>query len=155
MSPDPAAVVPDADVLAADLLVGGPSRAAMDLLRSHSWLTLVTTAPLLADAEAVVETLADADLARDWRDRIDETATVVDQPAGDHPAFAAALHGEAAHVLSLDPALTSAEHNVALSTRVAASVRTPEAFVRIFDAASLYEAVEGGTYDGPDSDPRA
>jgi hypothetical protein len=34
------------------------------------------------------------------------------------------------------------------------SVRPPAAFVALFDAESLYEAVVGGEYPGPDRDPR-
>ncbi|MFB6070134.1 MAG: hypothetical protein ABEJ76_03850 [Halanaeroarchaeum sp.] len=154
MTPDPASVVPDADVLAADLLVGGASRDAMDLLRSHSWMTIVTSDPLLDDGEAIVAALADASLAADWRERVAADATVVEHPRGDHPALAAALHGSAAHVLSLDESLTSAGQNVALSSRVQASVRTPAAFASVFDPASLYRAVEGGEYPGPDRDAR-
>ena len=154
MTPDPASVVADADVLAADLLVGGPARDALDRVRQHDWMTLVATEPLLDDATAVVSELGDDALAADWRRRIEDLATVVDQPPGDHPALAAALHGGAAHLLSFDAALTGAAGNVALSARVRTSVRTPEAFVTVFDAASLYEAVEGGPYPGPDRDPR-
>ena len=39
--PNPARVVADADVLAAGLLVGDPSREALDLVRAHSWVELV------------------------------------------------------------------------------------------------------------------
>ena len=34
------------------------------------------------------------------------------------------------------------------------SVRQPQAFVTVFDAGALYEAMEGGAYPGPDRDPR-
>ncbi|MFB6082005.1 MAG: hypothetical protein ABEJ67_04205 [Halanaeroarchaeum sp.] len=155
MSPDPASVVADADVLAADLFGEETARAAMDRIREHSWVTLVASDPLLDDAAAVVAALADADLAADWRERVSAEARIVEHPDGDHPAFAAALHGEAAHVLSLDESLTSAAGNVAISARVRTSVRTPDAFVRIFDPEALYEAVEGGSYPGPDTPPRA
>lgn len=171
---DPARVVADADVLAADLLAGerpsGPAtdtegsadpdganaaRAAMDLIRSHSWLTLVASDPLLADAEAVVAELADADLAAAWRETIEPLRTRVDHPAGDHPALASAYRGGAAHVLSYDERLRNAEAGATLGSRLDVSVKTPAGFVGVFDAASLYEAVEGGTYPGPDRDPRA
>lgn len=155
MTPDPASVVVDADVLAADLLVGGSAREAVDLVREHTWMTLVASDPLLDDTEAVIAALADDDLAADWRERVDAEATVVEHPAGDHPALAAALAGGAGHLLTLDESLASAGSNVALSARVPTSIRLPEAFVRIFDAASLYEAVEGGEYPGPDVNPRA
>jgi len=57
--PNPARVVADADVLAADLLCDGASRDAIDHLRAHSWTTLVASDPLLDDAETVVADLAD------------------------------------------------------------------------------------------------
>ncbi|WP_436907260.1 DUF7384 family protein [Halosimplex marinum] len=151
----PARVVADADVLAADLLVGGDAREALDHVRSHSWVTLVASDPLLGDAEAVVADLADPDLAADWRDRIEALREPVDHPSGDHPALASALHGGAMHVLSFDEDLQSAAAGAAIRGRVEASVRSPRAFAAVFDPESLYEAVEGGEYPGPDRDPRA
>ncbi|MFB6093649.1 MAG: hypothetical protein ABEJ77_01740 [Halanaeroarchaeum sp.] len=151
---DPASVVADADVLAADLFADGRAREAMDLIRAHDWLTLLASEALLDDAEAVIATLAEADLASAWRDRVETRATLVDHPAGDHPGLATAVAGDAGHLLALDGELTSAAANVALSGRVQTSVRTPAAFVHVFDAPSLYEAVEGGAYPGPDRDPR-
>ncbi|ERH12524.1 MAG: hypothetical protein J07HB67_01544 [halophilic archaeon J07HB67] len=35
------------------------------------------------------------------------------------------------------------------------SVREPRAFATLFDPESLYPAVVGGEYPGPDRDPRA
>jgi hypothetical protein len=151
----PARVVADADVLAADLLVGGDAREALDHVRSHSWVTLVGSDPLLDDAEAVVADLADPDLAADWRDRVEALREPVDHPDGDHPALASALHGGAMHVLSFDEDLQSAAAGAAIRGRVEASVRSPRAFAAVFDPESLYEAVEGGEYPGPDRDPRA
>ena len=151
---DPTRVAADADVLAADLLVGGPARAAMDLLREHSWLTLVASDPLLDDAEAVVETLADAGLAADWRERIAAEREAVTHAAGDHPGLASAVAGEAAHLLTLEGDLGGARANLSLQPRVRLSVRTPDAFVATFDAAALYEATQDGDYPGPDRDPR-
>ncbi|MFB6302171.1 MAG: hypothetical protein ABEH78_04855 [Haloferacaceae archaeon] len=153
--PTPARVVADADVLAADLLVGGPSREALDCLRRHSWTTLVASDPLLADAEAVVAGLADGALAADWRDRVERWRERVEHPEGDHPALASALHGGAMHVLSLDARLTGAQGATAVRGRVETSVRRPDAFARLFDAESLYKAVVGGAYPGPDREPRA
>ncbi|MFB6081123.1 MAG: hypothetical protein ABEJ81_09010 [Haloferacaceae archaeon] len=152
--PSPARVVADADVLAADLLVGGPSRAALDCLWRHSWTTLVASDPLLDDAEAVIAALADEGLAADWRARIEAWREPVEQPEGDHPALASALHGGAMHVLSLDEDLTGARGAVAVRARVEASVRRPGAFARLFDPESLYEVVVGGEYPGPDCNPR-
>ena len=151
----PARVVADADVLAADLLVGGDARAALDHVRSHSWVRLVASDALLADAEAVVADLSDPDLAADWRERIEREREPVDHPEGDHPALASAYRGEAAHVLSYDESLRSAKTGMALKEHMQVSVRTPDAFATLFDAEALYDLVEGGTYPGPDRDPRA
>jgi hypothetical protein len=166
---DPARVVADADVLAADLLRGGPAvadpdastdggaaRAAMDLLREHSWTTLVATDPLLDDAEAVIADLADPALAADWRARVADWATVVEQEPGDHPGLAAVHRGGAAHLLTYDEGLGSAGAGLNLPVRV--SVRHPRAFCRVFDAAGLWAAIhdrDPAAYPGPDRDPRA
>ena len=151
----PARVVADADVLAADLLVGGDARAALDHVRSHSWVTLVVSDALLADAETVIADLSDDALAADWRERIEAERESVDHPEGDHPALASAYRGEAAHVLSYDETLRSAKTGMALNEHMQVSVRTPDAFATLFDAEALYELVEGGEYPGPDRDPRA
>ena len=151
---DPARVVADADVLAADVLVGGPARAALDHVRSHSWIDLVASDPLLDDAEAVLADLADAELAADWRERIERERVRVEHPQGDHPALASAYHGDAAHVLSFDDRIGSVEAGARLKGRAAMSVRHPKAFDAVFDPAGLYDAVVGGEYPGPDRDPR-
>jgi predicted nucleic acid-binding protein len=153
--PAPTRVVADADVLAADLFVGGPSRAALDHVREHSWTTLVASDPLLDDAEAVIADLADVSLARDWRARAAETCELVDHPAEDHPALAAAYRGGAMHLLTLDESLLSASAGAAIRGRLETSVRHPRAFDTLFDAESLYREAVGGTYPGPDRDPRA
>lgn len=153
--PDPARVVADADVLAADLLVGGAARDALDAVREHSWMELVASDPLLDDAEAVVAALADPTLAADWRTRIASERVRVGHPEEDHPALASALHGNAAHVLSYDDGLTSVAAGLGLQGRVSVSVRTPDAFCQLFDASALYEASVGGDYPGPDRDPRS
>lgn len=152
--PDPGRIVADADVLVADLLVGGAAREAMDMVRAHGWLELVATDELLDDAEAVVRKLADDGLADDWRRRVAELVTLVEQPAGDHPALAAAYHGGAAHVLTLDESLRSARTGAELRARVETSVKSPDAFLTVFDPERLYPAVVGGEYPGPDRDPR-
>lgn len=153
--PDPARIVADADVLAADLLGGGAAREALDLVRSHSWLELVASDPLLADTEALVAELADPDLAADHRDRLESERVAVDQPERDHPALASAYRGGAAHLLSYDERLRSSKAGLTLQPRVSVSVRPPDAFVRLFDPASLYDVIEGGEYPGPDRDPRS
>lgn len=154
MTADPTRVVADADVLAADLLVGGDARAALDHVRRHSWLTLVASDSLLDDAEAVIADLADAALAADWRDRIEQGREAVDHPDDDHPALASAYRGEAAHLLTFADSLRSAEAGLSLQPRVSVSVRSPDAFATVFDAESLYEVTQNGEYPGPDRDPR-
>lgn len=147
-------IVADADVLAADLFVGGPARAALDLVRSHSWLTLVLTEPLIDDTSALITRFADETLASDWRSLITQSASIVDQPAGDHPALAAAYHGNAGHILSFDERLQSAEAGTAIRQQLETSIKSPAGFVRLFDPEPLYEAVIGESYSGPDRDPR-
>lgn len=153
--PGPARIVADADVLAADLLVGGPAREALDHARRHSWVALVASDPLLDDAEAGIAALASDSLAAEWRDRIEAERERATHPAGDHPALASALHGGAMHVLTTDEGLQSAAAGAAVRSRVETSVKSPDAFARLFDPASLYAAVEGGEYPGPDREPRA
>jgi len=153
-SADPTRVVADADVLAADLLVGGAAREALDRVREHSWLALVASDPLLADARAVIERLADGALAADWADRAREARTVVEHPAGDHPGLASAYRGGAAHLLSFDGRLRTARAGLSVQPHLALSVREPAAFTAVFDAAGLYESVVGAEYPGPDRDPR-
>jgi len=147
--PDPrlARVAVDADVLAADLLVGGDARAAMDIVRAHSWVELVVTGRVLDDAEAVVAALAEPGLAADWREAIAALATVVDAPAGDHPALAAAYRGDAAHLLTTDDRLAGAEAGAALG-RWDISVKRPDGFARLFDPEAVYPAAVGGEYPG-------
>jgi hypothetical protein len=147
-------IVADADVLAADLLVGGAAREALDVVRSHAWLTLVASDPLLAEARAIVETLADADLAADWRERVGTLREPVDHPPDDHPAVASAYRGGAVHLLSFDESLGSARAGAELRQHVETSVKHPDAFVRLFDPADAHEVVVGGSYPGPDRDPR-
>lgn len=150
--PNPAGVVADADVLAADLLVGGDARRALDLVRSHSWIDLVASEQLLDDAEAVIADLADPDLAADWREMIDGRVSIVEHVAGDHPALASAVAGNAAHVLSFDDGLRSARVGAKLNTRVSVSIKQPGGFATLFDPERLYPEVVDGTDPGPDSD---
>ncbi|WP_049915815.1 PIN domain-containing protein [Haloferax mucosum] len=153
--PSPTRVVADADVLAADLLIDGPSRAALDHLRSHSWTTLVASETLLDEAEAVIATLADATLAADWRAKIEQLVESVEHPDGDQPALAAAYRGGAMHLLTFDERLRTAEAGAALSGRFPVSIRHPKAFATLFTPESLYAAVADDSYPGPDRDPRA
>jgi predicted nucleic acid-binding protein len=154
VDPAPTRVVADADVLAADLLVGDAARDALDRVREHSWMTLVASEHLLDDAEAVVCDLADAALARDWRARAASACERVEHPAADHPGLAVAARGGAMHLLTLDESLLSASAGVAIRGRVETSVRHPRAFATLFDAESLYREAVGGAYPGPDRDPR-
>jgi predicted nucleic acid-binding protein len=151
---NPARVVAEADVLAADLLVGGDARDALDIVRRHSWVALVASDPLLDDAAAVIADVADERLARDWRERIEAERVAVDHPEGDHPALASAYRGNAAHLLTFDEGLTSAGANLSLQTHVTVSIRTPDAFATLFDAASLYESLHEKSYPGPDHNSR-
>ena len=153
--PSPARVVADADVLAADLLVGGAAREALDALRSHSWTTLVASDQLLDDAESVIATVADADLAADWRAAVEPWHDPVAHPAGDHPALASAYRGGAMQVVSLDPSLTGPTAAVGLRDRIPVSVREPRAFAAVFSPERLYPEAVGGEYPGPDRDPRS
>jgi hypothetical protein len=153
--PAPTRVVAGADVLVADLFVGDPSRAALDRVREHSWMTLVASDPLLDDAAAVVADLAADSLARDWRARAEEACEPVGHPPDDHPALASAYRGGAMQLLTLDESLLSAAAGTAIRGHVETSIRHPRAFATLFDAESLYRAAVGGEYPGPDRDPRA
>lgn len=151
---DPARIAADADVLATDVFVDGDAREALDVVRAHSWVELVASDPLLDDAEAVVRSLGDRALAADWREKLENEATVVTHPAGDQPALGAAQAGDAAHVLSYDEQLRSVHTAMQLKERVDVSVKSPDAFARLFDPERLYPTVVGGDYPGPDRDPR-
>jgi predicted nucleic acid-binding protein len=151
---DPTRVVADADVLVADLLVGDPAREALNVVREHSWMTLLASDPLLDDAQTVVARLADEGLAADWRECIERERKPVSHPDGDHPGLASAYNGRAAHLLSFDDGLGSAAGNLSLQAHMQVSIRTPDAFATLFDAAALYEATHDGAYPGPDCDPR-
>jgi len=153
--PSPTRIVADADVLAADCCLDGEARAALDLLRQHSWTTLVASDRLLAEAEAIIESVSDESLAADWRDCIEVWREPVDQPAGDHPALASAYRGGAMHLLAFGDELTGSAAGAALHNRFPVSVRQPDAFTLLFDPESLYEADLSGEYSGPDRDPRA
>ena len=153
----PTRIVADADVLAADLLLGGSSRETVDVARAHSWLDLAASDPLLSDARATIDAVAgdaDPDLADDWLARVASARVAVDHPAGDPPGLASAYRGGAAHLLTLNEQLTTARAGLSVQPHAALSVRRPEAFGAVFDAAALYAAAVGGDYPGADRDPR-
>lgn len=154
MSSEPVSVAASASVLATDLLVGGETRDALDHVRCHSWIGLVATEQLLADAAAVISQLGDQHLATAWRDRVEQDCRLVDQPADDHPGLAAAYQGDAEHLLAFEERLTSARTNQALQGHTTLSIRTPDSFARLFDPAPLYEDRFDEPYPGPDRDPR-
>ncbi len=151
---DPTRVVADADVLAADLLVGGSARDALDHVRAHSWMTLVASDALLDDAQGVIAACAEEELASAWRERVEREREPVDHPDGDHPALATAYQGGVGHLLSFDTGLSSAGTNVAVQSHMQVSIRPPDAFARLFDPAPLYEATHDEAYPGTDRDPR-
>ena len=156
--PAPTRVVAAPAVFVADLFRDGPARAALDPLRAHSWTTLVASDPLLDAAERAVARLAgdvDPALAADWRTRVEAWHESVVHPPGDDPTLGSAYRGGAMHVLSTDARLTSAAGGTEVRARVETSIREPSAFARLFDAEGLYEHAVGGTYEGPDRDPRA
>ena len=151
----PVRVVADADVLVADLCGDDDASAALEPLWQHSWTTLVASDDLLADAEAVIETVADSDLATDWRAAVDSWREPVVHPSGDHPALASAYRGGAMHLLSFDDTLTGAHAGATLSGRFPVSVRSPAAFTHLFDPDRLYGTVADDSYPGPDREPRS
>jgi predicted nucleic acid-binding protein len=147
---NPARVVADADVLAADLLVGGAAREALDHVRRHSWVDLLASDQLLDDTTAVIAALADEDLATDWRALVGRERVAVSHPDGDHPGLATAYRGEATHLLTFDPDLASAKTNLTVQPYAALSIRPPAAFARLFNPESLYESLHDDPYPGPD-----
>lgn len=151
--PDPTRVVADADVLAADLLIGQDAREALDLLRDHSWLALIATSTILTDAEAVIAQLTDTALAEDWRARIEAEAEIVEPTLHGHPALVAAAASDAATVLSFHEQLQSVQAGASIRPHLATSVKSPHAFARLLDPASLYETLYDDAYPGPDRDP--
>ena len=153
--PSPARVVADADVLAADVLVGGPSREALEGVWRHSWIHLLASDQLLADAAATIAELSTPELAAAWRELVAEWREPVTHPVGDHSGLGSAYRGGAMHLLSFDRVLSSPRAGAELRGRVPLSVREPRAFATVFDAESLYLEVVGGEYPGPDRPPRA
>lgn len=148
-----ARVVADSDVLTADLLVGKSARDALNIVRSHSWIDLVASDALLADARALITELASASLATEWYETIESERCAVDHPPEDHPALASAYNGNAAHVLSFDDHLRSAKAGITIRERTETSIKHPDAFVTLFDPEQLYETLFDEPYPGPDRSP--
>ena len=153
--PDPRRIAVDADVFVADLLIDGDARTALDVLFGHSWLTVIASDRVIADAMATISDIASERLAATWHDRVEELHQTVDHPDGDHPGLASARAGSDAQLLSYDDRLTSAEGGTWIKGRVELSVRSPKAFNLIFDPATVWEMVGEGAYEGPDRPPRA
>ncbi len=152
--PSQARIVADADVLAADLLVGADARHALEPIWQHDWTHLVGSDQLLDDAQNVIETLSNESLAADWREQIELWREPVSHPVGDQPALASAYRGGAMHVLSFTEQLTSSQAGASLNDRFPVSIRQPDAFAFLFDPESVYPTVSDGPYSGPDRTPR-
>lgn len=149
-----ARIVADADVLATDLFLDSSARAALDIARSHSWITLLASEHLIDQTTTLIEHVSTDTLAEKWRAKIHHETTRVTHPDTDHPALATAINGNAAHVLSLDHELASAKTGTTLQSYGDTSVKHPEAFVRLFDPAIAYEHITEDAYPGPDRSPR-
>lgn len=150
--PEPHRLVVDADVLVADLFIDDAAREAMTTIRSHPWLELRASEQLLDDAAAIITELGDSQLAGDWRAKMMTRCQVVKQPSQDHPGLATAYAGNAGHLLTYDPRLTSADTGMAMRRAMPISIRTPDAFNQVFDVAALYEAVFDAPYPGPEKE---
>lgn len=140
--PDPTRVVADTDVLAADLLVGGSAREAIDMIRTHDFLSLITTDTILLETHRIIETLTEKGLADDWLSRARRDFPVVEPDGSGQPAIEAAAASNAATVLSLEERLLSTQAGLTIRDHVATSVRSPRAFVAMVDPAALKVALE-------------
>lgn len=148
-------VVADAGVLVADLFVDGPEREALDHVRRHSWVHLVASDDLLAEAHSLVAELSTTALADDWLEEVTKERVRVEHPAEDTPALASAYRGDARHLLTENEALVGANVNLSLQARATLSIRPPDSFANLFDPEPLYEDLFDEPYPGPDRDPRA
>jgi len=153
--PDPTRIVADVDVLLCDLFIDGEARSAMDRIRAHSWIELFASDHLIDRTVTAIEHLGDESLADAWRARFIRSCSLVEHPPEDTPALASAYAAGAGHLLSMDPRLRSPETGLAMRSAMPISIRDPRAFLRVYDPASLHEAVIGGPYPGADRDPRS
>lgn len=146
----PNRIVADVDVLVADVLVGNAAREALDLVRQHSWIDLVASDALLDQTETIMRSLTNESIAEEHRRLLESERMAVEHAEGDHPALGSALAGNAAHLLSFDDQLQSVKTGLSLKPAMNVSIRPPDAFVRIFDANALHQAVFDEPYPGPD-----
>lgn len=151
---DPRRIVVGADVLAADVFIDGKARAVMDILRAHDWIEVAASDHLLSHAEATINRLGERSLATAWRDRIERLVVPTEHPPEDHPGLASAYAAGAAHLLSYDDRLTSVDAGLAMRRAMPISIRTPPAFLAVFDPETVFEATFDEPYPGPDRDPR-
>lgn len=155
--PMPTSVVVDADVFVADFLCGSDTdaRQAIEILWTHSWMTLFASNPLLTDAQALIATLATDQLAREWRAHMTDWCSIVTHPPADHPALATAYRGGAMHILSFNDQLRSVQAGASLRGQFPVSVRDPAAYTAVFSPDQLYNATvsdtdtDTDTYPGP------
>jgi predicted nucleic acid-binding protein len=152
-SQSPVTIVPDADVLAADLFGVGAARKALDPFRSHQWLQVYSSPVILSDADALISYFGDELLASAWKHRARDWVHLENHHEDDHPALACAYRSGAQHILSLDQQLLSAGAGAHLGRKLSISVREPEAFANLFEPASFYALVHDDEYCGPDSNP--
>lgn len=149
-------IVVDVDVLAADLLCGGLPRECIDIIRSHSWLELVVTEQLLEETQTVISRLTESSLADAWSRKMDDwdQVHIVDQPPDDYPALAAAYQGQVPHLVSMNERLQSIQAGMELQSRLTVSIRSPAAFVQVYDPGAIYGLIYEDEYEGPDQDAR-
>lgn len=136
---DPSKVVLGADVLGAaagDAGADRDARATLSMVEGHDGVTLVASDALLDAAVTVAAEHAGDPAAAALRDRVDATRLAVAHPSDDHPALASAYRAKAAHLVTRDPDLLGADAAAVLGP-LRVSVRTPEAFLQVFDPDAL------------------
>ncbi|MFB6186470.1 MAG: hypothetical protein ABEI06_00840 [Halobacteriaceae archaeon] len=152
--PDKTTFVIDSDVLIADLLIDGKARKALDLLRSHSWITVIISPELIRECTTVLAEFIDDSVVSAWKEKITTFGKCVTPTATGNKALACAKEANAAHVLTYDQRLLGVKAGVNIKPHVETSVKTPTSFLSIFEPKQLYEAVYDSSYEGPDQDPR-
>ncbi|MFB6186889.1 MAG: hypothetical protein ABEI86_08495 [Halobacteriaceae archaeon] len=152
--PDKTTFVIDSDVLIADLLIDGKARQALDLLRSHSWITVSISPELITECTTVLAEFIDDAVVNAWEEKITTFGNCVTPTATGNRALACAKEADAAHVITYDQRLLGVKAGVNMKPYVETSVKTPDSFLSIFEPEQLYEAVYDSPYEGPDQDPR-